>query len=90
MAEIGQGCPSLEKLSLKLWGGELADGVMESLHSLSNLKSLEIKGKSLSSSDLVILTTFPSLQKLHVRCDTKVPDYIVQLLYKHIPKVMIE
>lgn len=90
MAEIGQGCPALEELSLEMWGGELANGVMESLRPLSNLKSLQVKGKSLSSSDLVILTTFPSLQKLNVRCDNQVPDYIVQLLYKHIPKVMIE
>lgn len=90
MAEIGQGCPALEELSLEMWGGELADGVMESLRPLSNLKSLQVKGKSLSSSDLVILTTFPSLQKLNVRCGNQVPDYIVQLLYKHIPKVMIE
>lgn len=90
LAAIGQGCTALEELSLGTPGYELADGTMLSLRQLPDLKYLSVLGGSLCKSDLLILTTFPSLQQLSLRFDTNVPDYIKQLLYKHIAKVIIQ
>lgn len=89
LAAIGQGCPALEELSLGMLACELAEGVMESLRQLPNLKCLSVLGESLCKSDLFILTTFPSLQELSLELDTNVPDYIKQMLRKHIRKVII-
>lgn len=90
MTVIGQGYPALEGLSLGMYGAELAQGVMESLRQLPKLKCLRIQGKSLCNSDLFVLTTFPSLQQLHLLLGIKIPDYIEQMLRKHIAKVIIE
>lgn len=90
LAAIGQGCPALEELFLGMPGYELAEGVMESLRQLPNLKCLSVLGESLCKSDLFILTTFPSLQELSLEFDTNIPDYIKQMLRKHIRKVIIQ
>lgn len=88
IAEISQGCLALEKLSIALWCVDFPQGILKSLCELPNLKWLRIEAGSICESDLVSLTTFPSLQELYLYC--KVPDPIREMLHSHIPKVVIE
>lgn len=62
IAEISQGFPALEKLTIGFWHANLSEGVLKPLYKLPNLKCLRIQGQSIHDSDLVALTTFPSLE----------------------------
>ncbi|KAJ8652593.1 hypothetical protein O0I10_011739 [Lichtheimia ornata] len=82
------GCSALEKLTLGGMRATFADDMMRLLSVLPNLKCLRLGAGSLPDSELVALTTFPSLEQLYLECD--VPNYIEKMLLRHIPKVIIE
>lgn len=87
MAEICQGCPALETLTLDAWRG-FADGVMESLYQLSHVQYLKIRGSSLSKVNLLSIAKMPSLERLLFhRC--RVPDEVRSLLQQVRPNIKI-
>lgn len=88
MTEISQGCPALEKLSIASWREDFPQGILKPLYQLPNLKWLRIEAGSICESDLLSLTTFPSLKELYLYC--KVPGPIRKMLCRHIPKVVIK
>lgn len=88
MAAIGQGCPTLEKLTLGMYGAELADGLLMPLRKHSNLEYLKIGAdESLSDNDLLALCTFLGLKQLQLRFI--VSDDLLEMLEDRIPHVEI-
>lgn len=89
MAEIGQGCPVLENLTLGVDGADLADGLLVPLRNHPNIKWLRIgAADSLSVEDLVALCTFRDLTKLILSFNAA--DDVLEMLNKHIPNVEID
>lgn len=88
MAEISQGCPALEKLWIASWCADFPQGILKPLCQLTNLKWLRIEAESICESDLVSLTTFPSLKELYLYC--KLPNPFRGMLCRHMPKVVIK
>lgn len=87
---ISQGCPALEELTLG-WRTdpyEFGLGIIPLFSQHSNLKCLKI-GPSCTPdlSDLVMMATYPSLERLYLHCD--VPTSIMTILRKHISEVVI-
>lgn len=90
METISQGCQALEDLTLGWRTGchDFGLGVISSFSQHSNLKYLTIgSSRTVDPSDLVIMVTFPSLERLYLHCD--VPTNIMNVLRKHISKIAI-
>ncbi|CDS06918.1 hypothetical protein LRAMOSA09441 [Lichtheimia ramosa] len=85
--EISQGFPALEKLTIGLWHAVFAEGVLMPLYHIPNLKCLEVQAKLVHDCDLVVLAGLSSLKELYLYC--KVPDFIREMLYRHISKVIV-
>lgn len=88
MAEIFQGCPALETLTLDAWDG-FADGVLECLYQLSHVRYLTIRGSSLSKVNLLSIAKMPGLERLIFhRC--RVPGEVRSLLQQVMPNTKVE
>lgn len=85
---ISEGCPSLEKLTLGVYGAELVGGVLIPLRKHPNLKFLKIGAASLPDTNLLALCTFRNLKQLELECF--VPDDLREILQDRIPKVQID
>ncbi|KAJ8652404.1 hypothetical protein O0I10_011984 [Lichtheimia ornata] len=90
LEKIGQGCSSLESLTL----GDtyfryvyFTDGVIKSLCQHPKLKCLTINAKSLSAADFFALSSFPSLERLRLYCD--IPPLAKDMLRNLIPNAII-
>lgn len=86
--EIRQGCHALEKLTLGMEGSEFCEGVLKPLCHLPNLKWLRLSAGGLSSTDLICLLAFPSLQEVSFRYS--ISDFDFNLLRTHLPKVTMD
>lgn len=76
------------KVTIGGYYSKIDEGLVKPLRQYPNLKCLRIRAKSLSDNDLVALTTFPSLEVLYLPCG--VPDFMMEKLRSHIPKIIIE
>ncbi|KAJ8652590.1 hypothetical protein O0I10_011736 [Lichtheimia ornata] len=91
LEKIGQGCSSLESLTLGTWsyrGSSIADGVIRSFRQHPNLKHLTIESKSLLATDVLALNTLPRLERLRLNYYT--PDLVKDMLRRVLPNVIIE
>lgn len=86
LEEIGQGCPSLEELTLGLEETEMAEGLLAPLRQLSNLKCLTLGAWEICNTDFLVLASFNNLERLYLRCD--ISDDMLVLLESRIPKVV--
>lgn len=86
LEEIGQGCPSLEELTLGLEETEMAEGLLAPLRQLSNLKCLTLGAWEICNTDFLVVASFNSLERLYLRCD--ISDDMLVLLESRIPKVV--
>ncbi|CDH54797.1 predicted protein [Lichtheimia corymbifera JMRC:FSU:9682] len=88
LADIGHNCPSLESLTLGTDDSHFTDGIINALYQHPKLKYLAVGTHSLSAVDFLALSSFTSLERLHLH--NYIPHLTKDKLRKHLPKLIIE